>query len=512
LGGFGLWKKEAIEEHMMKLHTSEMEQPKEPEFFELTTSMAIFVALDVAFVLTGCIWFCINRRQKRPAQANQNPFEEIHGAFAKKSIEVEVQVEKKEYSENGTSLENLAGIPDKSFEPPNEPCPKSLCSEDHASKGADIEDDLIARRVEAALKAAKERSTTIDLTASPSKCEIEKRSKAAIEMAKQRASRGMTPAKSAPGTPAQGQQAAVPESIQKAPAVQQVPVEVKTTENARHVFFDFDQTISVIHVFKQVAGWEPGVTPPHALSERGQIHRIEELCNAGKWSPANQTTGTPAFQLPTGTPTKCCSGSSWTAAVLGGAERVGRLHAFFSKLKEAGVKMTIITKGNVGACRCLLAQENLLTMFERVFGMVGETYGLSQYDKEHLEPSEYEGTADEHELLGTKAELIRLLMQSEGLTESQAVLVEDDRAEIASVQGICKSVLVASRRGIGDAEMASIYEMTGLDSPKDPALVAPKLDPKHNWACVTDLDELFNKAEETNSFRDVPTPGRVRSQ
>ena len=45
-------------------------------------------------------------------------------------------------------------------------------------------------------------------------------------------------------------------------------------------YFDSDQAISKIHVFKQLVGWEPGVEPPRALSERGQIHRLKLLSAA----------------------------------------------------------------------------------------------------------------------------------------------------------------------------------------------------------------------------------------
>ncbi|OLP75966.1 hypothetical protein AK812_SmicGene44164, partial [Symbiodinium microadriaticum] len=74
----------------------------------------------------------------------------------------------------------------------------------------------------------------------------------------------------------------------------------------KHVYFDFDQTISKIHVFKQLAGWEPGVDAPHALSERGQIHRLKML-NADL-----QYT----YQSSNGMVVPCAAGakgSSWTA-------------------------------------------------------------------------------------------------------------------------------------------------------------------------------------------------------
>ena len=79
----------------------------------------------------------------------------------------------------------------------------------------------------------------------------------------------------------------------------------------KHVYFDLDQTISKIHVFKHLAGWEPGVEPPRALSERGQIHRLK-LLNAARYN----------FQTSSGQVVACApgaQGASWTACALGGA-------------------------------------------------------------------------------------------------------------------------------------------------------------------------------------------------
>jgi FMN phosphatase YigB (HAD superfamily) len=219
----------------------------------------------------------------------------------------------------------------------------------------------------------------------------------------------------------------------------------------QHVYFDFDQTLSTVHVFKQVAGWERGVPEPHASNERGQIHRISELNRSGKYC-YNQ----PNSQIETDP-----EGTSWTCAALGGPDRMKQLREFFSELRAADVKMTIITKGNVGAVRCLLANEKLLDFFVTVFGMVGDSYGLTPYDDEHTEVSEYEGTA-ENDMRSSKAMLITTLMAKEGLSPEEAVLVEDDFNECKSVQGICRYVFVKERRGIGTAEIQSLREIAGL--------------------------------------------------
>eukprot|EP00929_Paragymnodinium_shiwhaense_P035199 TRINITY_DN19037_c0_g1_i1.p1 TRINITY_DN19037_c0_g1~~TRINITY_DN19037_c0_g1_i1.p1 ORF type:complete len:474 (+),score=89.88 TRINITY_DN19037_c0_g1_i1:3-1424(+) len=221
----------------------------------------------------------------------------------------------------------------------------------------------------------------------------------------------------------------------------------------RHIYFDFDLTISRIHVFKQVAGWEPGVSPPHASSERGQIHRITELNKAGRWvyDP----------NLERVVPSKS-GGGSWSEAALGGPERVKALRSFLTDLNGGGVKSTIITKGNVGAVRCLLDEVGLLDFFVTVFGMIGPLYGETEYDTKKTERSIYEGSRV-NALEGSKAHLILSLMKRDGLEEGAAVLVEDDIQEVNSVRGLCRGLFVSERKGITAGDMETLKNMSGLD-------------------------------------------------
>ena len=145
---------------------------------------------------------------------------------------------------------------------------------------------------------------------------------------------------------------------------------------------------------------------------------------------------------------------------LTGPERVGQLGIFFSSLKASGVRLSIITKGNVGACRYLLEHEGLLQHFEQVFGMLGQFYGESDFDRANPEPSSLEGSSD-CELRESKVNLIRSLMSRESLAVEEACLVEDDAQEISSVQGICRSVFVTERRGMTESEMNELRSLAG---------------------------------------------------
>ena len=142
-----------------------------------------------------------------------------------------------------------------------------------------------------------------------------------------------------------------------------------------------------------------------------------------------------------------------------------QLGAFFASLREAGTRLSIITKGNVGACRYLLEQEGLLQFFEQVFGMLGQFYGESDFDRANQESSPLEGSSD-CELRESKANLIRSLMSRESLSAEEACLVEDDPQEISSVKGICLSVFVSARRGMTATEMEELRRLSGAKVPE----------------------------------------------
>ena len=96
--------------------------------------------------------------------------------------------------------------------------------------------------------------------------------------------------------------------------------------------------------------------------------------------------------------------------------------------------------------------------------MLGQFYGESDFDRANPEPSALEGSSDS-ELRDSKANLIRNLMSGESLAIDEACLVEDDPQEIASVQGTCRSVFVAERRGMTEGEMEELRRLAGVKVP-----------------------------------------------
>ncbi|CAE7234359.1 unnamed protein product [Symbiodinium sp. KB8] len=76
--------------------------------------------------------------------------------------------------------------------------------------------------------------------------------------------------------------AARPAAAPKATASAQRPERAQGILN--YVYVEFDQTISKIHVFKQLAAWELGVDAPQAMSLHGQIHRLTAATPGSFWT------------------------------------------------------------------------------------------------------------------------------------------------------------------------------------------------------------------------------------
>ena len=150
------------------------------------------------------------------------------------------------------------------------------------------------------------------------------------------------------------------------------------------VFFDFDLTLTVVHVFKSLAGWVDAqvcmlamrgivVSEPHALTERGQLRRLAEL------------------------------GPAWIEQAFGGFSRVAAIRRLLDGLLSSGCRIILVTRGYVGVARKCLAEVGFLTAgscsgfscvlkrdagglldcFEALYGNIGVAYGArTAYDQE----------------------------------------------------------------------------------------------------------------------------------
>lgn len=230
----------------------------------------------------------------------------------------------------------------------------------------------------------------------------------------------------------------------KATRTQQTPA---ASDAVRLIVFDFDQTLSVIHVFKTLAGWSKDVhlqvPKPHATTERGQVLRISEL---SRIEPYKRQVG------------------GFATVALGGEARVELLREMLERLQAREVNLVICTKGLAGAVRKCLADVDLLSFFSEVYGNVGNNYGETPYDQElaRIKPSSLEQQFMSPASAGSwksKDKLIVRLANQAGLSRDQAVLVEDDAEEIRRAASICRTLWVREAAGMTQRHIAALLQL-----------------------------------------------------
>jgi len=143
-----------------------------------------------------------------------------------------------------------------------------------------------------------------------------------------------------------------------------VAIKQRVRDFAPIVFFDFDFTLTVVHVFKSLAGWVDAqvcmlamrgmvVSEPHALTERGQLRRLSEL------------------------------GPAWIEQAFGGFSRVTAIRKLLDGLINSGCQIVLVTRGYVGVARKCLQEVDLLGKFDALYGNIGVAYGTrTAYDIE----------------------------------------------------------------------------------------------------------------------------------
>lgn len=224
------------------------------------------------------------------------------------------------------------------------------------------------------------------------------------------------------------------------------------------VFFDFDCTLTVSHVFASLAGISHKSTPlcvpePHAKTERGQLAKLVELDTT--WGPG-----------------------TFALAAFGGQERVQEIRSVLELLWSQGVDCFVCSRGFLGPLRKCLHQVDLLQFFTQTYGR--RDVPPSNASDEAMSTSElvgeeekFMGTA-EMELGSSKADIIRRCLQKRGLRCAQAILVDDDLEEIKSVFGTCMTIHVRNSKGMGKPEFQMLQRLlnVGKDCSRTPSGVS----------------------------------------
>lgn len=238
------------------------------------------------------------------------------------------------------------------------------------------------------------------------------------------------------------------------PAPSPHPQDTETEKAVRLVVFDFDQTLSVFHVFKSLAGWSSEALPnglrtkPFATTELGQVARILELDQTDEFKAVG------GFAM--------CS--------FGGPNRVEDIRKLLVDVQDSGAVLMVCTKGLVGAVRKILSDLGLLEFFAQVYGNIGSGYGETPYDR-LVSDGHAAGDQARHFLgsqesagWGQKASLIAKLQSHWRLDSQQAVLVEDDPEEIRRAAPICRTLYVTEAAGITRDHYAALRTMCGVYS------------------------------------------------
>eukprot|EP00811_Abedinium_folium_P022834 NODE_3228_length_2071_cov_7.442901.p1 GENE.NODE_3228_length_2071_cov_7.442901~~NODE_3228_length_2071_cov_7.442901.p1 ORF type:complete len:592 (-),score=174.38 NODE_3228_length_2071_cov_7.442901:135-1910(-) len=224
----------------------------------------------------------------------------------------------------------------------------------------------------------------------------------------------------------------------------------------RLVVFDFDQTLSELHVFKTLAGLGgPFMLPPYARTELGQVLRISELDSL---SPFADRGG---FAL----------------AAFGGRDRAMHLRQQLEDLQDKGLELLVCTKGLVGAAQKCLEDVGIRHCFSAVYGNIGDVYGETAFDTAAVATPEALRLLGSERMSGwtSKDSLIGKLMEERGLAHiSEACLVEDDPEEVDRANYACRTLLITPPRGMRARHFAELRNMAAPQSPDDvPALYLP---------------------------------------
>jgi len=209
----------------------------------------------------------------------------------------------------------------------------------------------------------------------------------------------------------------------------------------RLAVFDFDLTLSSVHVFNTLAGGNVShgfaIPPPYAKTERGQLALLADI------------DARPEYR----------SQGGFALGSFGGEERVGHIAALLDEFGRTGIECIICTRGLVGPVRKCLEKLGLTRYFTKVYGNIGATYGATEYDL-RLPPASGNDSrflgGPELAGWGSKQQLISRCMRERNLSASDALFIDDDPSEVKSLLGVCVTVQVQSTRGIAQWEFDSL--------------------------------------------------------
>jgi len=196
--------------------------------------------------------------------------------------------------------------------------------------------------------------------------------------------------------------------------------------SAKLIVFDFDETISISHVLKQLSSNGHGKS---ATSELGQLRLLDELDSAG-----NNSVG------------------SFARQAIGGEQRQAQLRRFLTSMRDRGVCLVVCSLGIAATVSKVLSQLGLLEFFSEVYGRGPGKYPPKPYDETQTieaNPSETKFLADtEHYKWKDKATVIEKLTERMRLNRSEVIFIDNDIEMLRKAQGLCWTVWVKMNEGM----------------------------------------------------------------
>lgn len=262
--------------------------------------------------------------------------------------------------------------------------------------------------------------------------------------------------------------------------------------------FDFDLTLTVVHVFNALCGGQGDITipPPFAKSEVGQLLRVGEL----ESSQALRNQG------------------GFSVAVFGGKDRVAVVRQLLQDLQAGGVECVVCTKGLVGPVRKILSNLGLLQFFSKVYGITGNTYGTTDFDL-HVggNPASLGPDAS---LLGTpdlsswntKRDVVALCLQERRLQANDAIFIDDDPNEISLVQPVCPTIQVMQRTGMTQREFEMLRRLVPPPQSGSNQQAYDSYAPQGQELSRNPLPSQGNTQNKPNQQQYNPLPPHLREQ
>lgn len=218
------------------------------------------------------------------------------------------------------------------------------------------------------------------------------------------------------------------------------------------IVFDFDCTLTTVHVFKALAGWSEkpqgthvglAVPEPHAVTELGQLLRLRRL------------------------------GPAWCEATFGGPARAAELRRLLGVLSgRPECQVVLLTRGYVAVARKCLKEIGCLRFFKRTYGNIRNAYAEdpTSFDAEAASPTGKRELGTEIDLLGSEDDgdwdaKVRVLLDYRSrhkLSKEQIILLDDDEGEIGSCQFEASTIHVDAAHGLGRGDVERLFAWAGV--------------------------------------------------